>query len=204
MDRLRPRHRPGQNSPSSTPQHLFHEADSVIGFCELNEPGLVTGPKGSSWPSRTSTSASTGPTSMPTTSPTRCLAGCRNGRRGPRPTSRSSAPAITTGRASTRCRTSCRAAALRQAPAGDRPELYSFLEQQAGARLVVGRRQVRLRPIFRLQLIADHIRSDIKGNKKMRTAQLVRRWRNRRPRTCAARRSGRCCSRRSARRSRSR
>ena len=96
----------------------FHEADSVIGFAQLNEPGVVDRRRRASRrPSPTSTSSSTGPTSTPNTSPTRCRGRCRSGRRGPRPTSRSSAPASTTGRASTRRRrwpTTCRSPSTRR------------------------------------------------------------------------------------------
>ena len=62
-----------------------------------------------------------------------------------RRTSRSSAPASTTGRASTPSCFTMRTVPLRPAPARDRPALPRLVEQQAGAGLGGGRRQVLLR-----------------------------------------------------------
>ena len=96
----------------------FHEADSVIGFAELNEPGVhdraVAVPEGGlehQLPLQLGLHRLRAHRLR--SSPGRC----RSAPRAPRPTSRSSAPASTTGRASTRRRrrpTSCRSPSTRR------------------------------------------------------------------------------------------
>ena len=124
----------------------FHEADSVIGFGQLNEP--ASGDRGQGLQKsglQHQLPLQLGLRRRRTTSPTRCRGRCRSGRRGPRRTSRSSAPASTTGRASTRRRTTAEWLPFAKHPQAVDPRLPGVLEQQAGAGMGGGRRQVRLR-----------------------------------------------------------
>ena len=144
----------------------FHEADSVIGFAQLNEPGFITGPPGSRRRSPTSTSSSTGATSTPNTSPTRCRGRCRSARRAPRPTSRSSAPASTTGRASSRRRQTADYLPFAKHPqAVDPPFLVSWNNKQAPG-WAAADDQYDYGPLHRAQMIADKVRAGTKGKKQ--------------------------------------
>ena len=116
---------------------------------QLNEPGFMTdGPQSfQQGGSKSSTSSSTGPTSTPSTSPTSSPAGTRSAPPGTSP----DFPILGTGEYdwqgfdpdTAHARTGCR---CRKHPHAIDPALPRLLEQQAGAGLGGGRRQVRLRP----------------------------------------------------------
>ena len=123
----------------------FHEADSVVGFAQLNEPGVMTGPQGFkqavsninflfNWSyvdSEHIAYALSGwmPQRAKGTSPDFPILGTgKYDWKGYKPE-----------------QPHRRLAAVRQTPAGGRPALPRLLEQQAGAGLGRGRRQVQLR-----------------------------------------------------------
>ena len=93
------------------------------------------------------TSPSTASTSTSATSPTSPTAGTRGGRRASTPTCPRGAPASGTGRASSPATFASERIIRRAAAEADRPQarLHRELEQQAGARLARGRRQLVVR-----------------------------------------------------------
>ena len=132
--------RPAQRST------YFHEADSVIGFAQLNEPGVVTGPQRLQEGGLEHQLPLQLVLRRLRTHRLRALGLDAAARaRAPRPTSRSSAPASTTGRASTRATQTADWLPFAKHPQAVDPPLPRLLEQQAGAGLGGGRRQVRLR-----------------------------------------------------------
>ena len=169
-DRLRPRQgrrqegrlRPAQRST------YFHEADSVIGFAQLNEPGFVTGAAAaSSRRSPTSTSSSTGPTSTPNTSPTRCRAAMPQRAQGhlaglPDPRHR---PVRLEGLSSRRPHTPTCLPFAKHPQAVDPPFLVSWNNKQAPGWAAADDKYA-YGPIFRSQMIADQVKAGDQGQEE--------------------------------------
>ena len=150
----------------------FHEADSARGFSDLNGPPRSPTSRTSSTPSPRSASPSTGSTPTTATSATSTPATTRSARRASTPDSRPGAPAQWDwqGFIPPPRRPTTRPS---RAPAGHQPELPHLLEQQAGAGLQRGRRQLRLRPDLPLPVLDRRGSSGAIAARKMTLAEPV-------------------------------
>ena len=150
----------------------FHEADSVIGFAQLNEPGFVDRPRGSRRRSKIDFTFNWA--YLDSEQIAYALSGGIPQRpRGPRRTSRSSAPASSTGRGSSpRTQSADYLPFAKHPQAVDPPYLVSWNNKQAPGWAAADDKYA-YGPLQRSQMISDRVRAATKGAKKMTIVQLV-------------------------------
>ena len=187
-DRLRARHGPtARRSPSSTTRSTyFHEADSALGFSELNEPGFVTGPQSSSWRSQINFLFNW---AYVDAEPHRLLPVGRYAAAGARTSP--DFPILGTGEVRLEGLQPGHAhrqlPALRQAPARrSTPTILVSWNNKQAPRWSSADDQYAYGSFFRSQLIANRVKRRYQGRRKMRSPSSSRRWTSRPPRTSAA------------------